>query len=197
MRYQKFKPMLNEVEKLLGQYREYLETQSKLDSLQGVRMAMAVRLGKEHGKKISEILSARDHYPEFAEIDRQEAAHKAELQNISDAMFFPTPVIWMAYKYLAYQGTSSAIVTMQDMKQHCAKPGYICTKRFNFLNSYLQKKGIDLIEVAQFPDVMKLPELYESTMMTELCADKVFMDGWSSCEFYKEGDRVAKWENFS
>jgi hypothetical protein len=83
------------------------------------------------------------------------------------------------------------------MKKNCSKPGYICTKRFDYLNSYLKsQKGADLKDITRFPDDMKMPDIYESRMMLDLLDDEIFMSGWKKYEYHKDGPQVAKWENY-
>ena len=54
-------------------------------------------------------------------------------QQLSDDMTFDTPLIWVMYKFEAYQDEAQPIRTMHDFRLHCSKPDYICTKRFIFL----------------------------------------------------------------
>ena len=47
----------------------------------------------------------------------------AKLQELSDAMTFDTPRIWLEYKDRAYRDESQPIARMHDFRLHCSKPG--------------------------------------------------------------------------
>ena len=80
-------------------------------------------------------------------------------QQLSDAMTFDTPLVWVMYKFEAYQDETQPIRTMHDFRLHCSKPGYICTKRFIFLNAHLCINGQrPLTDSEQYPDEMLLSE---------------------------------------
>lgn len=181
---------------LLNQYKNYLAVQAKIDALDGEKMAAAADLARRENLKLSEVLKDRRAYPVFVKINSEEKRLREKLQDASDAMTFANPVIWMMYKHLAYQGTGSAILTLRDMRKHCSKPDYICSKRFQYLNAYLKKqKNKDLENTESFPDRLKMPEIYESDLIMGLTAEKEFMSGWEEREYYKAGGRIAKWEN--
>jgi hypothetical protein len=185
-----------EVDTLLSQYREYLIVQSKIDACSPARIERAVALARNTGRKVSEILLKKESYPEFVEIERKEALLQANLQAISDAMTFATPAIWITYKHLAYQGTSSALNTIRDLRQHCSKEGYICTKRFKFLNAHLNKKSINLSDRSQFLDSIPLLGLRSADFIIMLSEDQQFMTQWKTYEYHTIDGRVAKWENY-
>lgn len=118
----------------------------------------------------------------------------AQMQLISDTMTYAFPSIWILYKYEAYADESQSIRTLADFRQHCSKPGYICTKRFDFLNAALVQRGaVSLTDIAAFPDAMSLNEVLPA--IHDIEADEMFMQAWQSHEYYRDGDRVAKWEN--
>ena len=66
---------------------------------------------------------------------------RRDQQQLSDTMTFDTPLVWVMYKFEAYQDEAQPIRTMHDFRLHCSKPGYICTKRFIFLNAHLCSNG--------------------------------------------------------
>lgn len=118
----------------------------------------------------------------------------AQMQLISDTMTYASPSIWMLYKYEAYAGEPQSIRTLADFRQHCSKPGYICTKRFDFLNAALVQRGaLPLTDATAFPDTMSLADALPA--VDEVENDDLFMRAWHSHEYYRDGDRVAKWEN--
>lgn len=125
------------------------------------------------------------------------ARTKQELQALSDAMTFATPRIWIEYKYRAYAEEAQPIRTMHDFRVHCSKPGYICTKRFVFLNKSLQQNGrTGLDNRSAYPDSMVLQEVLAAGDLAELENDEEFMTAWSQHEYFMDDGRVAKWENF-
>lgn len=118
----------------------------------------------------------------------------AQMQLISDTMTYASPSIWILYKYEAYADEPQAIRTLADFRQHCSKPGYICTKRFDFLNSSLVQRGAQpLTDTVTYPDDMLLVDALPA--MQDVESDDVFTLAWQSHEYYRDGDRVAKWEN--
>ena len=178
---------------LLEQYREYLSINDKLDALKSEQMKAAISIGAESGKPFAIVLQEQP--AEIAELTKQIDRTASDLQRISDEMTFADPVVWMMYKYKAYQGTSQAITDMQDFRKHCSKPGYICTKRYLFLNGYLKGRGIDLNDVTAFPDDLKLLEVYTNETLVSLPEDTEFMSEWNRHEYHEVDGRVAKWEN--
>ena len=81
-------------------------------------------------------------------------------QQLSDTMTFDMPLVWVMYKFEAYQDEAQPIRTMHDFRLHCSKPGYICTKRFIFLNAHLCSNGQrSLIDSKKYPDEMLLSEI--------------------------------------
>lgn len=118
---------------------------------------------------------------------------RTELQQLSDAMTFAGPTIWAMYKFEAYADEAQPIRTMHDFRMHCSKPGYICTKRFQYVNSALARRNLPtLADKAVFPDSMLVSELYASLKPLE--ADAAFMQAWSGHEYYRKDGVVAKWE---
>lgn len=114
---------------------------------------------------------------------------------LSDQMRFASPLIWVMYKYEAYQGQPQALRTMHDFRLHCAKPGYICTKRMAFLNATLLQQGhTPLSDDARYPDDMTLTALYP--LMEQLSADEVVMRQWQIYEYYEQDGAVRKWQNY-
>lgn len=121
-----------------------------------------------------------------------------QLQQLSDAMTFPDPLLWIQYKYYAYQDEAQPITTMHDFRIHCSKPGYICTKRFEFLNRSLINYGCsDLNSNQAYDDMLELSQLFKNKSLNRLLEDELFMNEWKSYEYYKEEGRVAKWQNFA
>ncbi|MDO4714429.1 MAG: hypothetical protein Q4B28_07505 [bacterium] len=121
-----------------------------------------------------------------------------ELDQIGDAMKFDNPLVRLGYKYQAYKGTSKQVETLADLEQHCATKTDICYKRFHFLNTQLKKHyGYDLLQKAkENPDQSLVAFLQTSPEIKELSQNLEFMTERLEHEYYQEGSRVAKWEDY-
>ena len=119
-----------------------------------------------------------------------------EQQQLSDDMTFDTPLVWVMYKFEAYQDEAQPIKTMHDFRLHCSKPGYICTKRFIFLNAHLCSNGqSSLMDRKQYPDEMLLSEIFP--LLGEIEQDKAFLSSWRAHEYYQEDGAIKKWQNYT
>ena len=102
----------------------------------------------------------------------------------------------MVYKFEAYQDETQPIRTMHDFRLHCSKPGYICTKRFIFLNAHLCSNGQrSLIDSKKYPDEMLLSEIFP--LLGEIEQDKAFLSSWRAHEYYQEDGAIRKWQNYT
>ena len=118
-----------------------------------------------------------------------------EQQQLSDDMTFDTPLVWAMYKFEAYQDEAQPIRTMHDFRLHCSKPGYICTKRFIFLNAHLCSNGQrPLMDRKQYPDEMLLSEIFP--LLSEIERDKNFLSNWRAHEYYQEDGAAKKWQDY-
>lgn len=121
---------------------------------------------------------------------------RRDQQQLSDTMTFDTPLIWVMYKFEAYQDEAQPIRTMHDFRLHCSKPGYICTKRFIFLNAHLCSNGqCSLIDSKKYPDEMLLSEIFP--LFREIGQDEVFMSSWHAHEYYQEDGAIKKWQDYT
>lgn len=128
------------------------------------------------------------------EKDHQQLTQK--LQSISDAMTFANPLIWALYKFEAYANESQPIRNMQDFRLHCSKPGYICTKRFMFVNYTLRNQGLPpLSSKSAYADKALLSRAFN--VLHTLSQNKSFIKTWETHEYYKRDGVVAKWEDFA
>ena len=119
-----------------------------------------------------------------------------EQQQLSDDMTFDTPLVWVMYKFEAYQDEAQPIQTMHDFRLHCSKPGYICTKRFIFLNAHLCSNGQrPLTDSKKYPDEMLLSEIFP--LLSEIERDKNFLSNWREHEYYQEDGVIKKWQNYT
>lgn len=165
------------VDKLLNMYDEYKTLAAEITDAER-RVALA-RL------KNGDIKQAK------AELD----SLRQNQQQLSDAMTFDTPLIWAMYKFEAYKDEAQPIRTMHDFRLHCSKPGYICTKRFLFLNAYLcNKKQNPLTDNQTYPDDMLLDNIF--SLLDEIEQDAKFLDSWRAHEYYQEDGAARKWQNY-
>lgn len=168
------------VDQLLAMYEQYKKVSSKQAQL-SQQLAKAKLLNMSTQKLHSEYTTVT-----------------MDLQKISDKMTFANPIIWIMYKYKAYAAEAQPITTMQDFRIHCSKLGYICTKRFIFVNEALRNNGLTPLSDANiYPDDMDLSEIIHSHDLQLLLEDKVFTSLWDSYEYNLVDGRVAKWENYS
>lgn len=117
-------------------------------------------------------------------------------QQLSDDMTFDTPLVWVMYKFEAYQDEAQPIQTIHDFRLHCSKPDYICTKRFIFLNAHLCSNGQrSLIDSKKYPDEMLLSEIFP--LLGEIEQDEVFLSNWRAHEYYQEDGAIKKWQNYT
>ena len=121
---------------------------------------------------------------------------RRDQQQLSDDMTFDTPLVWVMYKFEAYQDEVQPIRTMHDFRLHCSKPGYICTKRFIFLNAHLCSNGQrPLTDSKQYPDEMLLSEIFP--LLSKIEQDKAFLSSWCAHEYYQEDGAIKKWQNYT
>lgn len=183
------------VDRLLERYRQYLAVQQQVRAEKARLTQAALAMARESGRPFPELL--RELPGELAGIERAVKRFEYELQTISDDMTFANPVVWMQYKFEAYAGTSQAIVDLDDFRKHCSKPGYICTKRFEFVNEWLRRSGADLRDESWLPGATQLDVAYSDDRIVALCIDEEFMRLWDSNEYHRmDNGRVAKWENY-
>ena len=121
---------------------------------------------------------------------------RRDQQQLSDTMTFDTPLIWVMYKFEAYKDEAQPIRTMHDFRLHCSKPGYICTKRFIFLNAHLCSNGQrPLTDSKKYPDEMLLSDIFP--LLGEIEQDEAFLSSWRSHEYYQEDSAIKKWQNYT
>ena len=100
-----------------------------------------------------------------------------KLQKLSDDMTFDSPATWIGYKLEAYRQESQPILNMHDLRVHCSTPGYICTKRFIFLNRQLDAMNLpNLTDSTAFPDEMPLKKVLTTPQIKAVDSDENFME---------------------
>jgi hypothetical protein len=183
------------VKRLILQYEEYANTLNSINRKENNKLALISKVSKKTNLSISQIMEDQDSYEEITKLNNEIDLLKLDLQQISDEMTFPNPIIWMMYKYKAYKGKSNEISNLRQFRNHCTPEGYICTERYKFLNDYLiANHNKDLSNISKFPDDLELNKLYESDLLIDLCNDLSFMQQWKENEYLKTDGKVNKWE---
>lgn len=156
------------LEKLLVQYKVYISLQEEIKSDRFKLLKLDVS-------------------DEASKLKMQIVLKEDILARMSDEMTFPTPSLWMMYKYAAYKGTDKEIKTCQDFVDHCSPEGYICTVRYNFFKEYL-----DIFKVSNPSDDLVM--LYETEELDKLEQDPKFMEAWLTNEFRIINNKISKWK---
>lgn len=128
--------------------------------------------------------------------DETKSILKERLNQISDAMTFANPIVWLMYKRDAYQGTPRAISSLGDLKSHVDHPEDICYKRYDFFTKELLKHKVNLKDTGVFPDTMELGELLEQDAIYTVFQDETFLPTWEEYEYNRIEGKVAKWQNY-
>jgi len=127
---------------------------------------------------------------------KEENQHVRE--HIADTMMFANPLVWIAYKYTAYQGTDHALNTVHDLREHSAGHDGICQKRWQFLKqSLLEKSGIDIENQNDIDPRMSLADFIRMPEIQKIRGETATMLLWQKYEYYRESNQVAKWKNYS
>lgn len=161
-----------ETKRLILQYKEYNTVTTEINSLRNKLIKYKLQGEMTKLNKLS------------AKINLLE-----KLQSrISDEMSFRNPIVWIEYKYYAYKGTNKNMDTLSDLFQHCLPSEYVCTKRFKYLNKYINTDAYD--------KSTSLIDFINDKSTKRLLQDSQFMEGWQKYEYYIEDGRIAKWENY-
>ncbi|MFZ1250220.1 MAG: hypothetical protein WAR37_02115 [Candidatus Microsaccharimonas sp.] len=121
---------------------------------------------------------------------------KQKQQSLSDSMTFSNPFVWIMYKFEAYKDEAQPIRTIRDFRIHCSKDGYICTKRFRFINEQLAQRGQKTLLDSYYANDDLLNTLIKENSLQELVNDSTFIGLWQKHEFNTVNTRVAKWESY-
>lgn len=120
-------------------------------------------------------------------------------EEVGGNMKFDNPLVWMMYKYFAYQKNelgAKPIRTIGDLIAHCASRDYICTKRFHFINRWLNENGFKSLRDKDVhgPDT-DLSEIFTNPEFIKIAKDKRFMSEWD--EYEKMGkESTEKWVEY-
>jgi hypothetical protein len=166
-----------------------LTVETLLDMYDQYKTLLAARAPLEQAAARVRLVGAADPDAQ-TELDSLNAA----LATLSDAMTFDLPSIWIRYKFLAYQHEAQPILTLSDLRQHCSKPGYICTKRYTFLVDAMHKKGIVTLDSATLDPQLRLDDAQITTLLALVEADDHCMQQWRDYEYFTRDGRAAKWE---
>jgi len=127
----------------------------------------------------------------------QQAESKEEKSKIGDAMTYSDPIVWMMYKFKAYQESDHEIKTLDDLKHHSLEHGGICEKRFIFLTKEIQNRyGKNIKDIDEFSPLLTLDTFCRTAILNDLIKIKDFIKTWQKYEYHTESHRVAKWENY-
>lgn len=165
----------SEVDKLLASYKEYKG------------LAEAIETGNiESAPKFS----LMGNLGKMQNLNPQAEAKK-KLDAIGDSMKFQNPLIWLQYKYEAYQyEPGKELRTIADLVSHCDVDG-ICHKRFDAINMHLRHtNGKDLTDHEL--QSVRLEDLAEDLRYLVMCLDLSFQKKWSR----HENDPAGKWRNY-
>ena len=150
----------------------------------------------ELSKSAARLARAKLQHQDIVALKTEQLELSDQLQKLADEMTFGNPLIWIAYKYNAYQDEAQPILNMHDLRQHCAKSGYICTKRFQFVKQQLELAGqSSLADTQTYPDTQSLSEVLENIPLVELSHNSQFSQLWDSFEYHRINGNVAKWQN--
>ena len=181
------------VERLLAQYREYLALVQTIEQARSQKLAHVAEISTAQGIPIGDILAHEDTHDALRDDARVIHLLEQDRDQLSDDMTFANPLIWIMYKDRAYRGTSQEIRDWEAFKRHCAPDGYICGKRFRFLEQHLQRtRGIAL--ASAFPDRMPLRDICGQPLVMGLLDDRGCMTTWTHQEYLRSDGLVDKWE---
>lgn len=184
------------VDRLIMQYREYTVLSVKIADLENDKLAVAAKEAQSQEVSLLTVLQQNNN-EELEKIDVKIKIAKQDLQRVSDEMSFANHIIWLMYKYQAYKGASNEIATLGALRRHCSPIDYICTKRFQYLQTYLlEHNAIDINDESEFLDNMPLDDLIQQEMIVSLLNDLKFLELWKSYEYHISDSTIAKWKNF-
>lgn len=125
---------------------------------------------------------------------------RKELEKVGEAMKFQNPLIWLTYKYFAYEhevgeeGESKFIKNVGKLVWHCATKGDICHRRFDAINLYLRRKhnGKDMRSASFVNPDTTLDVVGQDQRFIDMCLDQEFMSMWSN----HENSQLGKWREY-
>lgn len=169
----------SEVKSLLSMYTRYKDLASQLVSEATPATAPKFSFASNRGK--------------MQNLDPK-GAIKKELERVGEAMKFQNPLIWLTYKYLAYQDEpGKALTTLRDLIVHCEVDG-ICHRRFDAINLYLRRKygGKDMRSPSFMAPTMNLSDVGLDARFVGMCLDPEFAKMWSE----HENSQSGKWREY-
>lgn len=158
------------IQKLLSQYKQYLDLSEKIEILE-----KSENKNLEKNIKISKL--------------------KFKQKKIWDDMKFDNPYIWIKYKEEAYKNSKNKIENIWDFIKHCTEnPAHICFQRFDFLDDFLKKNySFDLNSLEKSE---KINNFLKNNIIQEISKNKDFIKNWLKFEYFEENWETKKWENY-
>lgn len=117
-------------------------------------------------------------------------------KKIGDSMFFADPIVWIRYKYEAYQGTNQALVTWQDLVQHSFSHDGICGKRLHWLVAQIAQTGVDILSPEVIPLHTSLDVVATLPCIRSVSCSPEAMAAWTAYEYYVEQGVPKKWSQY-
>lgn len=169
----------SEVESLLAMYVKYKSLAMELASEVTPVATLKFSFGSNQGK--------------MQNFDPKREIRK-ELEKTGEVMKFQNPLIWLTYKYLAYQDEpGKTLTTLRDLIAHCEVDG-ICHRRFDAINLYLRRKydGKDMRSASFMNPTIGLIDVGQDIRFIDMCLDQEFISTWSNYE----NSQLGKWREY-
>lgn len=127
------------------------------------------------------------------------AGKMKEMERVGGCMKFANPIVWMMYKYFAYENGimgAKPIRTLGDLIDHCASDTYICTKRFHYINKWLEDYGYrSLRDGLKHGPETDLVEIFTDLRFISIAMKEELMETWNENERIGMDD-TKKWEDY-
>ncbi len=179
---------------LLDCYRVYSKLKDVRQSCEADMFKYAETCARREGKTLSAVLRDYEGNRGLATLMARQQTLVRRLEELSSAILFDTPEIWLKYKYQAYAGTARELRTLGSLREHCSKVGYICTKRFSFLSARLRVLGFaELTDRSAWPDELLVSAVAEHEAIRAVMNDEPSLVEWCQHEYFTSNGRSAKW----
>jgi hypothetical protein len=181
------------VARLLAQYQEYLALDEMVKSTAESYEQSLLAYAKEQNISLPEVLRKIEEHSSLATLQQEKLRYERMRNRVADEMTFPTPEVWIRYKATAYKNTDKEIATWGDFVQHCSPQGYICTKRFAFLQQVVREHlHIEITEIAKDTPLLNV---CDASWLADIQQQQDLMTTWQEHEFFMKDNRVAKWQD--
>lgn len=157
---------------------------------------------------ITQALQQADHYfaLEAERVERQnnkdfvtEEEIEAKMGPLGDAIYYDTPIVWLAYKAEAYGQEQlphrpAPVRTWKELLQHASPKGYICTSRLTYLREawlrLSQQLGTTSNLDSQWPEETSLEVIINDPLFQRFAA--LIIPEWIAYE----RSTLGKWKNY-